>query len=317
MNFTFKSVAPVIYVDVDSEIDLSQTLQGAEKLDIILSPSFYWVKEQVLPLKYLREVKPLLPSIFEDIVPEGSYSYTAYKSKTKEGSFVMMAYSDKFIFDTLAKLGIKSSQIRNIYLAQSEFDSLEGSYKIDDERVLVIKDSSVAQLPSALVEAEEQLNLQDIKLSKSKIELVRFAHIVDPKSIFKLSAFLSVLILIVGVEYGIRSYELSALEMKKEEVFEKKHLKSTMFQNEALAKKLKKRFKKQQEVRETLEVITKMPLKKDEMISYLELKSKKILVHITLSDASRATQIKNYLQTHKLKVLQKIRKDTLKVEVSL
>jgi len=296
---------------------LSEKLQGAQKADIILSPSFYWVKEQVLPLKYLREVKALLPSIFEDTIPEGSYSYTAYKSKTKEGSFVLMAYSDKFILDTLANIGIKSSQIRNIYLAQSEFDTLEGSYKIDDERTLVVKDGHVSQLPSTLVEAQTPINLQDIKFTKTKIELTRFAHLVDPKSMFKLSAFVAVLILIFGVEYGIRSYEVGSLETKKEEVFEKKHLKSTMFQNEALANKLKKRFKKQQKVRESIEVITRMPLQKGEMISYLELKSKKILLHITLRDPSRSTQIKNYFQKNKLKVTEKMSKNSLKVEVAL
>lgn len=317
MNFTFKSVAPVVYVDVTSKIDLQEQLQGAKRVDIILSPSFYWVKEQVLPLKYIREVKSLLPSIFEDTIPEGSYSYTAYKSKTKERAFVMLAYSDKFIFDTLNEIGIKSSQIRNIYLAQSEFDTLEGRFKIDDERTLVVKDGYVSQLPSALAEAETPLNLQDLKLSRTKIELVRFAHIVDPKSMFKLSIFLFILILIFGVEYGIQSYEVKRLEAKQEEIFQKRHLKSTMFQNEALAEKLQKIFKKQTKLRDSIETIMQMPLQKDEMISYLEFKSKKVLLHIVLPNSARASEIENYLRSKKLKVSQKMSKDTLKVEVAL
>ena len=315
MNFTFKKVAPIIYVDVNSKVDLEK--YGANKVDIILSPSFYWVKEQVLPVKYLREVKPLLPSIFEDSVPEGSYSYTAFKSKTKENSFVLVAYSDKFILDTLSEIGIKSSQIRHIYLAQNEFDKLEGNYKVDDEHIVVVKDGIVAQLPALLLPTSEELNLQDLKLSKSKIELVKFAHIIDPKSIFKLSIFLFILVLIVAAEYGMRSYEVKKLEAKKEEIFEKKHLKSTMFQNEALANKLKKRFKKQTKLRNYIENITKIPLANGELIKYLEVKSKKILFHIDIADSSEMTKIEKYLQSKKMKFTTKMKKSTLKVEVEL
>jgi len=315
LNFTFKKVAPIIYVDVNSKVDLEK--YGANKVDIILSPSFYWVKEQVLPVKYLREVKPLLPSIFEDSVPEGSYSYTAFKSKTKENSFVLVAYSDKFILDTLSEIGIKSSQIRHIYLAQNEFDKLEGNYKVDDEHIVVVKDGIVAQLPALLLPTSEELNLQDLKLSKSKIELVKFAHIIDPKSIFKLSIFLFILVLIVAAEYGMRSYEVKKLEAKKEEIFEKKHLKSTMFQNEALANKLKKRFKKQTKLRNYIENITKIPLANGELIKYLEVKSKKILFHIDIADSSEMTKIEKYLQSKKMKFTTKMKKSTLKVEVEL
>jgi len=317
LNFTFKKVAPIIYVDVTSKLELDEQKLGAKKVDIILSPSFYWVKEQSLPVKSVREAKQLLPSLFEDTIPEGSYSYLVYKSPEKDGSFVMIAYSDKFILDTLNEVGIKSSQIRNIYLAQNEFDKLDGSYRVDDEHVIIVKDGIVSQLPLMLVPTSEELNLQDLKLSKRKIELVKFAHIIDPKSIFKLSAFVFILVLIVAAEYGMRSYEVKKLEAKKEEIFEKKHLKSTMFQNEALANKLKKRFKKQTKIRNYIETILKMPLEQSEMISYLEVKSKKIVVEVALENKSNRSKIEKYLKSKKMKIKTKMKKDSLKVEITL
>ncbi len=54
---------------------------GDEKVDIILSPSLYWIKKISLPLNSLREVRTLLPSIFEDMLPDGIYSYSVYKNQ--------------------------------------------------------------------------------------------------------------------------------------------------------------------------------------------------------------------------------------------
>ena len=87
-----------------------------------------------------------------------------------------------------------------------------------------------------------------------------------------------------------------------------------MFQNEALANKLKKRYKKQKKLREYLEVITKIPLQKEQMISYLEVKSKKILLHIEGGDRAKVEQ---YFTSKKMKVTIKVKKEKLKVEIAL
>ncbi|MDQ7066925.1 MAG: hypothetical protein Q9M40_02365 [Sulfurimonas sp.] len=69
-----------------------------EKVSIILSPSLYWVQKLSLRVKYVREVKKLLPSIFEDMLPAGQYSYSAYK---RGDDFFIFAYEDKAILKLL------------------------------------------------------------------------------------------------------------------------------------------------------------------------------------------------------------------------
>ena len=66
--------------DNDSILVTDDASKKREKVNVILSPSLYWVKKLSLPVKYVREVKKLLPSIFEDTLPKGNYNYTAYKS---------------------------------------------------------------------------------------------------------------------------------------------------------------------------------------------------------------------------------------------
>ena len=62
------------------------------KVNIILSPSLYWIKKVSLPVKNVKDVKPLLASIFEDILPDGTYNYSAYKN---DDAYLVFAYEDK------------------------------------------------------------------------------------------------------------------------------------------------------------------------------------------------------------------------------
>ena len=84
----FNTQLKTLFLDPHSEIEHTD-----EKVNIILSPALYWVKRQTLPVKYIRDAMKLLPSIFEESVPEGHYSYSAYKDGD---TFVLFAYDDKY-----------------------------------------------------------------------------------------------------------------------------------------------------------------------------------------------------------------------------
>ena len=101
MNLGFRSKADAFFVDTDSP---ACTLEGP--VNVILSPSMYWVKRVKLPVKYLREAKSLIPSLFDENLPEGKYSYSAYKDGD---SFLIFAYNDKEVLDRIAEKGIPSA----------------------------------------------------------------------------------------------------------------------------------------------------------------------------------------------------------------
>ena len=112
MNLGFKSKAKAFFVDIETP-----PYEGSGSVNIILSPSTYWVKRVDLPVKYLRDVRSLMPSLFEEHLPQGKYSYYTYKDGE---SFLIFAYNDKEVLDLMAEKNITSANIRNVYLAQSE-----------------------------------------------------------------------------------------------------------------------------------------------------------------------------------------------------
>ncbi len=251
------------------------TVTTEEQVNIILSPSLYWVKKLSLPVKFVRDAKKLLPSIFEDTLPEGKYSYSVYK----EGDdFFAFAYDDKTILETLEEKGISSSNVVKVYFAQSELSFIEGAVKINETQSIYLKDDILILLPCCWVEESGDLSLDDVVLSKHNITLAHFGHIVDTSSLYKIAAVMLALIVLVSAELFITTHKLSEVETLKEGLFKKHKLQDTMFQNEAILKKYTSIHKKQINIRKQAALLLSLKLKADEKIKQMSLKNRTFVV---------------------------------------
>ncbi len=292
MNLGFKSKAKAFFVDVDSP---AYPLEGP--LNVILSPALYWVKRVTLPVKYLREVKGLIPSLFEENLPEGKYSYSAYKDGD---SFLIFAYNDKQVLDLLAEKGISSANIENVYLAQSEFDTIDAPLKISESSVLSLQNGVVVKLPAALAPDALPLDLAQHIFSKHSIHLTRFNQIADKKSQMVFASILGFLILMFTTEWLITASQVSAILDKQEEVFSSHNLPATSFQNEAIYAKLNTTFEHQSKIREILNLALTLKLKPQEQILHVALEKNKIVIEIkTESESSGAATLSKLKQTFK------------------
>lgn len=272
MNLGFKSKAKAFFVDVDSPpCSLDQPV------NIILSPSMYWVKRVKLPVKYLREVRSLIPSLFEENLPEGKYSYGAYKDGE---SFLIFAYNDKEVLDLIAEKGISSANIDNIYLAQSEFDTIETSIRIDDKSILSLQNGVVVKLPIALDPDAVELDLSGHLFSKHSIHLTRINQIADKKSQVVFASIVGILIIMFGAEWLITGAKVSAIVQKESEVFARHKLPATTFQNEAIHAKLNTIFERQTRIRDILNLALSAKLKPEEQMQRIALEKEKVIIEI-------------------------------------
>jgi len=288
--------------------------EKGKKLDIILSPKMYWVKKMSLPVSSVREVKKLLPSIFEDSLPFGHYSYYAYKS---EDEFILLAYEDKKILDLITSKGISSSDIATIRFAQTEFEALEGALSITDKESMYVKDTLLVLAPTVWLEESRDLVLDALKLSKHTIKLQQFGHIVDNKSLYKIAAVLVALILILIVEIFVASAKSDAILESKDALFAKYKLQATMFQNKSTYDKYSKIYKTQTKLRETIAIFLTMPLKEKQKITLLEYKNNKLFVSIKGVKKESENNLLSKLKAKKLIYKASFNDDTIKVELSL
>jgi hypothetical protein len=243
----FKQEKIILFLDPHTTISPEEL--GDKKLYIILSPSLYWVKKLQLPVKSLREIKKLLPSIFEEIVPAGHYSYHAYKT---EDGFVAFAYEDKKILKLLEDKKIDVNRVAGFYFAQAEFQNDTNSYKINEKQALLNKDGNVIITPLGWVKGAKEFVLKDHKLHSKPIRLQQYGHIVDMQSVYKIGAMLGVLLVIVVVEIMMTHAKIEKLQKAKEEIFSNYHLPPTMMQNRAILSKYKAIHTQQYHLRELI-----------------------------------------------------------------
>jgi len=308
----FKKSSITLFLDPSSIQEIS--IETNKKIDIVLSPSLYWVKKLSLPVKSVREVKKLLESIFEDTLLDGDYSYSAYK---KGNDFFVFAYEDKKILEQLTKAGISPSNVSSIHFAQSEIEDIEIPLKINNTQSIYIKDDILIVVPTAWLSESEELNLDNIKLSKHTIKLQQYGHIVKNSSLYKIGTILSILIIIIIVEIFITSSKISTIEDKKEKLFTKYRLQPTMIQNKSTLKKYTKIYKRQTKLRKYISYFLTLKLKNDQKIDTISYKEKKLNVKISATTQNNMNSILSQLDAKNLTYTKSLKNNTLYIEVNL
>ncbi|WP_457747133.1 hypothetical protein [Sulfurimonas sp.] len=308
----FKQRGRVVLLDPQSSERLEYS--KGQKISIILSPSLYWIKKIAISVKYLRELKKLLPSIFEESLPEGNYSYEAYKSQ--DGYFAF-AYEDRKIIELLKSKGIELSDVLSIHFAQSEFSHLQEPHLLNEKQALTIEDGVVILTPKDWYENLEPINLDNIQLSNHTITLQQFSHIVDNKSLYKIGYLLLFLALILIVELFIAKGKLATVEQAKASVFKEYKLKSTMMQNRAILQKYEKIDTKQRALREYISYFLKMKLPKEASLTRLEYNSKTLIAYIRGVSKQKEKQLLQAFIKNKVAYKATYKDKELRVEVKL
>ena len=309
-----------IYVDKKTEkIELNKN----EKVDIVLSPVFYWVQDVKLPVKYEFQAKSLLPSLFDGILNDGNYSYRAYKKVSifgKSDDWLVYAYDDTIISKKLDSLKINDSLIHSIYFAQSELDFVDSAIKIDEENALVKHDNILITMPLSLTNETKDIN-EAFKLNKRSPQAVninRYSNLpISEKSINIIAVTLIAFIGLFLTEFMINKNSLKELYTQSAKIAQTYRLPTTSFELNSMKKGLKKIVSNQEKLRSKTEFILNAPLKKGEHLLSLELKNSKFIVKVNLSEPKRAEAIKKYWQKEVNIKSMKVKDNTLSAKITI
>ncbi|NOR55751.1 MAG: hypothetical protein GQ531_06035, partial [Sulfurovum sp.] len=109
MNFTGTTKALLlVYKDMPE-----QTLD--ESVNIVLTPQFYTLKREVLPLQYAYQAKRIAPSLFEGLLEDASnYAYFVQKEKD---AWLFIAYDLEKIQDFLVEKGFDLTLVSKMFFA--------------------------------------------------------------------------------------------------------------------------------------------------------------------------------------------------------
>ena len=250
---------------------------------LILSPQFYWVKRVKLPVKSEFRAKKLAPSVYEGTLPKDDKYFYDVKYEKDRGTFIIIAYSKRYIYEEIRKKIAPTAKIKGIYFAQYELGELKTCIAIDEEISLGNVDGLLIQVPSKCIDSEENVRkyLPKVKLSNRKIKIDALVDKEEDKTtlIFYI-AILAIFVLSQILNYFAYKSKLDMYESKKASLISRYNLPRTSFELNSIKRTLLKRYKEQKLIRDTIEKLDKISLDSNE--KYIDIILKKHSAKLTL-----------------------------------
>ncbi|WP_416768561.1 hypothetical protein ACM66T_11250 [Sulfurimonas sp. ST-25] len=312
INFS-RPETPVTTLFLDKE---AQPVDVQGKVDLVLSPSLYWFRTEALPVKTVFQAKKLVPSVFDAIIPEGSYSYHVLK---RDETFWLFAYSEEQIIDAVTRSGIRPTDIRHIYFAQTECVALQTPLRLGGTRILSSVDGVVTELPARYAaEAEDARRFFETHARKGPAVGITLYHstLLDKKQFKRLSIVAAVFALLYGIEYFTARAHLASVLEEQEKIAETYRLPQTSFERNGLISALEKKQKRQTRLRETAKALFDLPADAENHLERLTLTPRNLTVSAVFKEPAKAEAFKKALMNIGTISSDKRKGDTLYLEVA-
>ena len=277
----------------------------AKKYDIVLSPQFYIVKKEELPIKYSYQAKKLAPSILEDYLDlNKDYKFIVLKDG-KTWNFY--AYAPKEIEEYLDEhYGIKPHQIGKIYFADQLKHILSRlPIGLDKKYAITLIDNYATIAPRETIKAPKYVRFtQNLRPKKGfSYHALKKEKESSSSSLNKHALIAAALLILLGALFFF-----DGLSYKKALNIEKSKLFAIYDQNPALSssftrKSIKKKYttieQRQRKIREYIATFSRLSSKKT-ILQNLQLQKNKIIATFKV-DKKEFSKIAALLQTLHLK----------------
>jgi len=182
------------------------------RYDLMLSPQFYVLKREELPVKYAFQAKKLAPSILEDLVGEGPVTYEVFRDE--EGLWNFVAFDPDAVGHFLAARGGSLDRVGRFYFAEQAREHFEPPVVLSASEVLGVVNGTVT-VPAKL--------LSDTRTTASFDEAFRpeqgfaFKHARKKGTLdSRVSMAAAVILLVLGLAYAAEGFRYQrALDQAK------------------------------------------------------------------------------------------------------
>lgn len=314
-------------VILDTEENLEQ-YDPKIPINLIISPSLYWIKETELIWKSTKEASKYSQSLFDYLIADQNYDFFVFQASDK---FIYIAYEKEKIATHLKLLNLQNSQIKNIFFAQSEFQNATKPIKISGTKSFLVDDEVVYCVPNDLCDESDNLDtfLQDHYFSKNSFSIEAFEEdFIDNKMMITTWILLFVSISILVFNIFLNTKQTKHLLQEREVILKNYSIDESFSKVTAIKNSLQKIEQKQTSLREkisyaisadmqantqpesiasnsqttfiapgTNDVIETLSseLEDKEYLKELDFKNNELVLSMVMNDDKRAEYIKDYL----------------------
>ena len=237
-----------------------------KEYDIFLTPKFYVVRREKLPIKFAFQAKRLAPSILDELIEDkDNISYVVYKDSDE---WVFIAYNLSSIYEYAKRASLDPDAGGDIYFAEQIRDKLDKPICISDNLALAVVDGYVTLLPRNLTDTEcKEADISMLRATKAYASATRASSISPTQSYIIASAFvlMAALIFVEGIRYS------KAAQKEADKIVDAADgdpILMSKISRENILNKYKKIDKQERQIRETLKNIGSLLGRDVELISF-------------------------------------------------
>jgi len=261
-------------------------------INIMLSPQFYTMKRETLPIKYQYQAKRLASSVLEALLIDGEeYQYYVYKDGD---DWIFVAYNQQEILDFLESVGFKIEDISKLFFAQQYLNKFNIPLELSQKELLSTIDDTAVVIPSSLIGDRQTSKKLNEKVNNR--DGVSFGFSSNSFIEYKEAIIISIILAIFGVMFiieGVRySKTISSMEDEVAVVLEKYPSLQSKYSRDNIAKKYQKIDTMERKKRDILKSLSKLILKGVKLVD-LSITSKRFSTTLDAPNETTLLKIKN------------------------
>ncbi len=286
MNFTGNNKELLLVHTSMKRVTLSNAV------NIMLTPQFYTLKKEALPIRYAYQAKRIAPSLFDGLLEDDKYyEYLVWKEKEE---WVFLAYDPEMITTFLETKGFTLENVSKIFFAQQSIDSFIKPLLLGENEALVSLDHTVVIVPRAALGEDESPSLafdsgftpkKGITLNSS------YGSILSLKQAFVLSTVFMLFMIMFFIEGWRYSDNAKAGNAEMQRLYEAYPSLQSKYTRDSISAKYKTIDTIERKKRKTIKTLSKM-IFKGVALSSLTLNEKNFKVYFSCSDATVRKRLK-------------------------
>jgi len=284
LSFLANSKALLLAYSGMKEQTLSHTV------NIMLTPQFYTLKKEKLPLKYLYQAKRIAPSLFDGLFENSEkYDYLVYK---EEEEWIFIAYDPEAISDFLLSKSIKPEQVSKIFFAQQASSSFAAPVLLGEKDALVSLDNTVVVIPqTALPENNDTLSFDENFTPKRGVTLEgTHSSVLSKKQTIGLAGFFTLFALMFFAEGWRYTHDSQATQEEMQTLLEENPSLQSDYTRKSIAAKYQAIDKNERRKRDVVKTLAGMIFKGVKIGSF-KLNEKAFKIEFVCSDAKVAKRL--------------------------
>jgi len=289
---------------------------SSEGVNIMLTPQFYTIKRESLPVQYAYQAKRIAPSLFEGLL-ENTQDYTYFVQK-EEDDWLFIAYDIEKIKSFLISKGLALTNISKMYFAEQSAAQFKAPVLLGDNNALVNLNSTMTVIPKKVLQADEKpMKIDKSFTPKKGLALEgRSKALIGNTETYTLATILvlfSVIYFVEGSRYGGEDAEQEA---QMQLLLEDYPSLQSSYKRESIASKYKVIDKKERKKRDVIKSLSHMIFKGSTLTS-LVLDDKSFQANFACKDAKTSKKLKDLAKKEKFNISQIHKSHDVKIEGKL